>query len=68
MPFSVDDFKSGLTRGGARPNLFEVQMEFPALAAGQSAQIKQVFIKRAGAADDHQTAAPGHVINGNQPP
>jgi len=37
MPFSVDDFKSGLTRGGARPNLFEVQMEFPALASGLGA-------------------------------
>lgn len=34
MPFNVDDFKSGLTRGGARPNLFEVQLDFPALSGG----------------------------------
>jgi hypothetical protein len=34
MAFNIDAFKSGLTRGGARPNLFEVQMEFPALSGG----------------------------------
>ena len=37
MAFNVDEFKSGLTRGGARPNLFEVQMEFPAIVSGLGA-------------------------------
>lgn len=37
MAFNVDEFKAGLTRGGARPNLFEVQMEFPALVGGLGA-------------------------------
>jgi len=35
MPFNVDEFKGGLTRGGARPNLFEVIMSFPALGGVQ---------------------------------
>tara|TARA_R110000824_G_scaffold49838_26_gene139739 strand:+ start:465 stop:1052 length:588 start_codon:yes stop_codon:yes gene_type:complete len=37
MAFNVDAFKSGLTRGGVRPNLFEVQMEFPAIVGGVGA-------------------------------
>ncbi len=30
MPFNIQEFRSRLTRDGARPNLFEVKMNFPA--------------------------------------
>jgi len=46
MAFNVDSFKSGLTRGGARPNLFEVQMEFPALT-GTAPERKMTFTCKA---------------------
>jgi len=46
MAFNVDSFKSGLTRGGARPNLFEVQMEFPALS-GAAPERKMTFTCKA---------------------
>jgi len=29
MPFNISEFRSQMTRDGARPNLFEVQMNFP---------------------------------------
>lgn len=33
MPFNIQQFRSAMTLDGARPNLFEVSMNFPALAA-----------------------------------
>ena len=34
MAFNINEFRANLPGGGARPNLFEVQMEFPALVGG----------------------------------
>ncbi len=36
MPFTVQDFRSKLKYGGARQNLFEVILPFPAVTGGQS--------------------------------
>ena len=36
MPFTVQDFRSKLSRGGARQNLFEVILPFPAVSGGAS--------------------------------
>ena len=48
MPFNIQDFRSRLTRDGARPNLFEVTMNFPATVvtnAGAASQ-KLTFMCR----------------------
>jgi hypothetical protein len=37
MAFNVNDIRSRLTGGGARPNLFKVSMPFPVIAGGDNA-------------------------------
>lgn len=45
MPFSVQNFRSQLTGGGARPNLFEVVVPFPNIVAeGSAAAQKMTFM------------------------
>ena len=45
MPFSVQDFRSNLTGGGARPNLFEVVVPFPNIVGdGATAAQKMTFM------------------------
>ena len=44
MAFSVNEFRSQMTGDGARPNLFEVSMPFPAFAAPGNAQQKLTFM------------------------
>ena len=44
MAFSVNDFRSQMTGDGARPNLFEVSMPFPAFALPGNAQTKLTFM------------------------
>jgi hypothetical protein len=44
MAFSVNQFRSQMTGDGARPNLFEVSMPFPAFAAPENAQEKLTFM------------------------
>ena len=44
MAFSVNDFRSQMTGDGARPNLFEVSMPFPAFSAPGNAQTKLTFM------------------------
>lgn len=41
MAFNINDIRSQLTGGGARSNLFEVQMPFPAIAGASSAAASQ---------------------------
>ncbi len=41
MAFNVNDIRSRLTGGGARPNLFEVSMPFPAVAGSDNAAAAQ---------------------------
>lgn len=36
MPFNINDFISGMPRDGARPNLFQVTLNFPAGLVGDS--------------------------------
>ena len=43
MPFNVNDIRAQLTGGGARPNLFEVIMPFPAIANPGAATTKMSF-------------------------
>ena len=38
MAFNVNEFRSQLVGDGARPNLFEVSMPFPAFALPENAQ------------------------------
>jgi hypothetical protein len=47
MPFNITDFRARLTGDGARPNLFEVRMAFPALAGGTSDSTLLTFTCRA---------------------
>ena len=44
MAFSVNEFRSQMTGDGARPNLFEVSMPFPAFASPTNAQTKLTFM------------------------
>jgi hypothetical protein len=44
MAFSVNEFRSQMTGDGARPNLFEVSMPFPAFASPANAQTKLTFM------------------------
>lgn len=46
MAFRVNDFIANLERDGARPNLFEVQMSFPAEARPQGAEVKFTLMGR----------------------
>jgi len=48
MPFSVQDFRSNLTGGGARPNLFEVVVPFPSgVVDNSTASQKMTFMCKA---------------------
>jgi hypothetical protein len=44
MAFSVNEFRSQMTGDGARPNLFEVSMPFPAFSSPENAQSKLTFM------------------------
>ena len=44
MAFNVNDFRAQMTGDGARPNLFEVSMPFPAFSAPGNAQTKLTFM------------------------
>jgi hypothetical protein len=44
MAFSVNQFRSQMTGDGARPNLFEVSMPFPAFSNPENAQEKLTFM------------------------
>lgn len=44
MAFNVNEFRSQMLGDGARPNLFEVSMPFPAFAAPGNAQTKMTFM------------------------
>ena len=44
MAFSVNEFRSQMTGDGARPNLFEISMPFPAFASPANAQTKLTFM------------------------
>ena len=43
MPFNINDIRAQLTGGGARPNLFEVVLPFPAIANPGAATMKMTF-------------------------
>ena len=44
MAFNVNDFRAQMVGDGARPNLFEVSMPFPAFSAPGNAQTKLTFM------------------------
>lgn len=45
MPFNVNQFRTQLTGDGARPNLFEVRLNFPSYVQGRSsATLKSAFM------------------------
>jgi hypothetical protein len=45
MPFNVNQFRTQLSGDGARPNLFEVRLNFPSYVTGRStAQLKSTFM------------------------
>jgi hypothetical protein len=44
MAFSVNEFRSQMVGDGARPNLFEVSMPFPAFSSPENAQTKLTFM------------------------
>ena len=44
MAFNVNEFRSQMVGDGARPNLFEVSMPFPAFALPGNAQTKLTFL------------------------
>jgi hypothetical protein len=44
MPFSVNQFRAQMIGDGARPNLFEVTMPFPAFSSPENAQEKLTFM------------------------
>ena len=46
MAKGISEFKSKLVKGGARPNLFEMEMPFPAFSAPGNAQTKMTFMCR----------------------
>lgn len=56
MAFNVNDFRSQMVGDGARPNLFEVSMPFPAFASPGSAQTKLTFMCKTA-------QLPGSTIN-----
>lgn len=43
MPFNIGQFRSGMVGDGARPNLFEVTMQFPGFAVPGAASTKLTF-------------------------
>lgn len=43
---SISDFKAKLKGGGARPNLFQVEMNFPAFAGGSSETESGLFLAK----------------------
>lgn len=47
MAFNISEFRSQLVNDGARPNLFEVEMPFPAFGSPGDAQRKLTFMCRA---------------------
>jgi hypothetical protein len=49
MAFTVQDFRANLTGSGARPNLFDVQLIFPASAPNGNATRLVTFMARASA-------------------
>jgi len=46
MAFNVNEFRTQMVGDGARPNLFEVEMPFPAFSAPENAQTKMTFMCR----------------------
>ena len=44
MAFNVNEFRSQMVGDGARPNLFEVSMPFPAFSGPGNAQTKLTFM------------------------
>jgi hypothetical protein len=44
MAFSVNEFRAQMQGDGARPNLFEVSMPFPAFSSPANAQAKMTFM------------------------
>jgi hypothetical protein len=44
MAFNVNEFRAQMVGDGARPNLFEVSMPFPAFSAPENAQTKLTFM------------------------
>ena len=56
MAFSVNEFRSQMVGDGARPNLFEVSMPFPAFSAPGNAQTKLTFMCKTA-------QLPGSTIN-----
>ncbi len=44
MPFNVSQFRSNMQFDGARPNLFEVEMQFPSFALARGAERKLTFL------------------------
>jgi hypothetical protein len=61
MPFSVNNFRSQLTGGGARGNLFEVIMPFPGIANPGDASSKFTFMCKA-------TSLPGSTLSAVEVP
>ena len=55
MPFNISQFRSQMVRDGARPNLFEVTMNFPAFSDPGAAQ-KLTFMCKAA-------SLPGSTVN-----
>lgn len=47
MAFNINDFRGALTGDGARPNLFEVRMNFPSYAGAAAGNIGRFMIKTA---------------------
>lgn len=49
MPFNVSQFRSELIADGARPNLFQVEMQFPTFSAAGDASKKLTFMCKTAA-------------------
>ena len=47
MPFTVNDFRAKLQYGGARQNLFEVRLPFPAVSFGTAYTEQFAFMCKA---------------------
>jgi hypothetical protein len=45
MAFSATDFKSNLTQGGARPSLFQVELQYPSVLTKTPTKKSKFFIK-----------------------
>ena len=69
---TISQFKSNLTGGGVRPNLFEVELNFPN-ATGSDFQFmsnaatpaaESVEISESGVADKHLSGAGGAAVRG----